>query len=343
MPFKVVMVAANPFIPHNMEDYRKLGADFVTTPCQTEAEIVAAASDADFIITFGKPLTAGVVAQLGRCKMIYNDGTGYDSIDIDAATRYGICVSYPGSYCTEEVAEHTMVLILACARKIVRLDRAVRAGKWHSYEKREIRFQILPPLFPLTGRTLGLIGFGRIARSVVPRAKGFGLKVVAFDPNVPPRTCEELGVEPVSFDCLLANSDFISIHAAFTPAARHLLGAEHFKKMKPTAYLINCARGDFIDEAALVDALARGSIAGAALDVVQGENVGSGHPLLKFENVIITPHVAYYSEDSKLKLARRPYDEIARLVNGQWPQWLLNPEVKENFRRRWGKILPIQD
>ena len=343
MTLKVVMIVSNPFIPHDAQDYRKLGAEFLTRPCQTEDEIVAATGDADFVITFRRPLTRRVVGHLKQCKMIYNDGTGFESIDIGAATEYGICVSYPAGYCTEEVAEHTMALILACARKIVRLDRAVRAGKWSSYEKREIRFQILPPMFSLRGQTLGLVGFGRIARSLVPRGKGFELRVIAFDPNVPSHVCEELGVEPVSFEYLLTNSDFVSVHAAFTPSARHMLGIEQFKKMKPTAYLINCARGDFIDEAALVTALAQGYIAGAALDVLQGESMGVDHPLLKFENVIITPHVAYYSEESKLKLARRPYEEIVQLVNGQWPQWLLNPEVKENFRRRWGKILPIQD
>jgi D-3-phosphoglycerate dehydrogenase len=120
-----------------------------------------------------------------------------------------------------------------------------------------------------------------------------------------------------------------------------MLGMEQFKKMKPIAYLINCARGDFVDEAGLVTVLTQGCIAGAALDVLSGESIGLDHPLLKLENVIITPHVAYYSEESKLKLSRRPYEEIARLVSGQWPQWLINPEVKENFRRRWGKTLPM--
>jgi D-3-phosphoglycerate dehydrogenase len=340
MTFKVVMVAPNPAIPHDAEDYRKIGAEFVTQPCQTEEELIAAARDADAIITFRRPFTRRVIARLKRCKLIYNDGTGYETIDIAAATEYGICVSYPADYCTSEVAEHTMALILACARKIVRLDRAVRAGKWDSYERREIRLKILPPVFPIEGRTLGLIGFGRIARAVVPRARGFKMRVIAYDPYVPAVVFEELGVESASFDYLLRNSDFVSIHAAFTDGAKHMLGMEQFKAMKPTAYLVNCARGDFIDERALVTALTQGYIAGAALDVVQGEGIRLDHPLLKLDNVILTPHTAFYSEESRLKSARRPYEEIARLVNGEWPQWLLNPEVKENFRRRWGNINP---
>ena len=337
MSFKVVMVVSNPMLPHSEEDYRKIDAKFVTQPCQTEDDIIAAAQDADFVITFKRPFTRKVIEKLNRCKMIYNIGTGYEAIDLVAATEHGICVSYPDGYCSEEVAEHTVALILACARKLLRLDGAVRAGKWDSYEKREIRFKILPPMFPLKGQTLGLIGFGRISRRLVPKAKGLELRVIAFDPYVPASVFEELAVESVTFDYLLENSDFVSIHAAFTPEACHMLGIKQFKKMKPTAYLINCARGDFIDEKALHAALTQGYIAGAALDVLQAESVGLDHPLLKLENVIITPHAAYYSEQSIIKLRRRPYEEVARVINGEWPQWLINTEVKENFQSRWGK------
>jgi len=337
MSFRVVMVVANPMIPHNEEDYRKIGAEFITRPCQTEDEIIAATQDADAVITMMRPLARKVIEKLNRCKLIYNLGTGYEAIDVAAATEHGICVSYPDGYCTEEVAEHTMALILACARKLLRLDGAVRAGKWDSYEKKEIRLKILPPLFQLKGQTLGLIGFGSISRRLVPKARGFELRVIAFDPYVPSSVFEELGVESVAFDYLLENSDFVSIHAAFTPEVRHMLGVEQFKKMKPTAYVVNCARGEFIDEQALNTALTQGYIAGAALDVLQTEAVTLEHPLLKLENVIITPHAAYYSEQSRLEYRRRPYEEIARIIKGEWPQWLINTQVKENFRSRWGK------
>jgi D-3-phosphoglycerate dehydrogenase len=254
-----------------------------------------------------------------------------------AATEHGICVSYPEAYCSEEVAEHAMALVLACARKPVRLDRAVREGKWESYEKREIRFNILPPMLPIKGKTLGLIGFGRIARNLVPKAKGFEMRVLAFDPYVPASVVAEYGVEAVTLDYLIENSDFVSVHAAFTSDARHMLGAEQFQRMKPTAYVINCARGEFIDEAALYQALSRGEIAGAALDVIQEEKMLPDHPLLKLDNVIITPHTAYYSEESLARMRRRPFEEIERMVNGDWPQWLLNTEVKKKFEQRWGK------
>jgi len=339
MSFKVVMIVPDPLIPHSEEDYRRIGAEFVSQPCETEDEIIAAAQDADFVITFRKPLTRKVIEKLDRCKMIFNVGTGYEAIDVAAATEHGICVTYPGGYCTEEVAEHVMALILACVRKVTRLDRAVRDGQWHSYARREIRFQILPPMLLLKGQTLGLIGFGRISRSLAPKAKGFELRIIAFDPYVPSRIFEEFGVEAVTFDYLLENSDFVSLNAAFTPEARHMLGMEQFRRMKPTAYLINCARGEFIDEQALYLALKQGYIAGAALDVLQEGRMASDHPLLQLENIIITPHTAWYSEQSVDKVSRRPYEEIARVINREWPQWLINPEVRENFNRRWGKTL----
>lgn len=337
MSYRVVMLVANPMIPHDEADYREIGVEFIPRPCQTEEEIIKAARDADFILTFKKPVTRKVIEQLERCRLIYNIGTGYETIDMEAATEHGICVSYPDAYCSEEVAEHAMALILACARKLVRLDRAVRDGKWESYEKREIRFNILPPMLPIRGKTLGLIGFGRIARKLVPKAKGFEMRVLALDPYVPASVFDEYGVEAVPLDYLLENSDFLSVHAAFTSDARHMLGAEQFQRMKPTAYVINCARGEFIDEAALYQALSRGEIAGAALDVIQEERMLPDHPLLKLDNVIITPHTAYYSEESLARMRRRPFEEIERMVNGQWPQWLLNSEVKKKFEQRWGK------
>lgn len=337
MTVKVVMVVPHPLIPHDEADYRKIGAEFIKKPCQTKKDIVNAAREADFIITFDKPFTREVIGQLERCQLIYNIGTGYETIDLEAATEHGICVSYPDAYCSEEVAEHAMALILACARKLVRLDRAVREGKWESYEKREIRFNILPPMLPVKGKTLGIIGLGRIGRRLVPKAKGFDIRVLAYDPYIPASVFQECGAEAVALDYLVENSDFISVHAASTPETRHMLGAEQFRKMKPTAYVINCARGEFIDEKALHDAITQKEIAGAALDVVQGEVMPLDHPMLRLDNVIITPHTAYYSEESMARMKRRPFEEIERMVRGEWPQWLINTGVKKKFEQKWGK------
>jgi len=336
MAFKVVLTSR--VLPgKDMEDYQqKLGAEFITIPSYTEDDIITAASDADAVVTLMQPYSRRVIENLKKCKLIYNAGTGFDTIDVPAATEKGICVAYPGDYCMEEVSDHAMALVLACARKITRLDRAVRAGKWDSFEKKEIR-GILPPMFPLRGQTLGLIGFGRIGRTIADKAKGFGLKVIAYDPYLAPDVFKQTGVESVTLNHLFKTSDFITIHAEFSSKMEHLLGMEQFRVMKPTAYVINASRGGAIDQAALYTALAEGYIAGAALDVMAEEpgGIGADHPLLTLDNVIITAHSAYYSEQSSAKYKQRIYEAVAAIVHNQWPEWLINPEVKENFQKRW--------
>jgi len=334
--FKVVMTA-RVLSRRDIEFYQtSLGVDFQSIPCNTEDEIIAAARDADAVITLMQPYSRRVIQGLEKCKLIFNAGTGFDTIDVQAATEKDICVANPGEYCTEEVAEHAIALLLACARKITRLDRAVRAGKWSAFEKREIRGQILPPIFQWKGQTLGLIGLGRIGRAIVPMAKGIGLNVIAFDRTYPRKIFDEVGVAPVTLEYLLEKSDFVIIAASFSAEAKHLMGTEQFQKMKPTAYLINVARGSFVAEKALYTALSEGYIAGAALDVVDAEPecMPPDHPLLTLDNVIVTAHSAYYSEQSAATYKQRIYEAVANVVNGKYPDWLINPEVKENFEIR---------
>jgi D-3-phosphoglycerate dehydrogenase len=198
--FKVVMTA-RVLSRRDIELYQtNLDVDFQTIPCNTEDEITAAARDADAVVTLMQPYTRRVIQSLEKCKLIFNAGTGFDTIDVQAATDNGIFVANPGEYCTEEVAEHAISLLLACARKITRLDRAVREGKWTSFEKREIRGQILPPLFQWQGQTLGLIGLGRIGRAIVPMAKGVGLDVIVFDHGRPRAVFAGVGVAPVTLE-----------------------------------------------------------------------------------------------------------------------------------------------
>ncbi|MFW5957951.1 MAG: C-terminal binding protein [Desulfosalsimonas sp.] len=337
---KVVMIVSNPQVPHNREDYERIGAELLNIPCETEDEIVEATKDADFVITMMKPLSRRAMENMKQCRMIYNLGTGYEAIDIEAATDNGICVSFPGGYCSREVAEHTMGLILACARKICRLDRAVRAGKWDSYEKREVRTRILPPMFQLRGHRLGLVGFGRIAQQVVPMAKGFGMRIIAHDPYISSGLYDELGVEEAPLDSIIEDSDFISIHAAFTSNSKHMFNAELFKRMKSTAYLINCARGDFVDEEALCRAVEEGEIAGAGLDVLEKEGIMPDARLLQLENITITPHTAFYSMESRELFAWRPFEDVSLVMRGYWPKCLINPAVKEVYEARWG---PLKD
>jgi len=341
MAFRVVMTAPLAHL-EDEEECQKIGVELFTIPCQTEDELIAATQDADAVITIPpQPFTRKVISKLNKCRLIHNLSTGYEGIDVQAATDYGICISFPGDYCSEEVAEHTMVLAFACARKLVRLDKAVREGKWdvdidHSLDQPEIR-KIWSPIFQIKGKTLGIIGLGRIGRLIVPKAKGFGLRVIAFDPYLPSNVFKELDVESVTFDKLLSQSDFITVNAALTEENRHLLGIKQFKKMKPTAYFINCSRGEFTDADALYTALTNGYIAGAGLDVVKGESLSLDHPLFKLESVIFTAHSAWYSEYSLAEIKRRPYEHLGQIFRGEWPTRLINPEVKEKFLERWGK------
>lgn len=333
MAWKVVRTI--PGTPLDEKEFRKIGAEYVEIPCATEEEIIAATQDADAILTYLLPYTRRVISNLKKVRLIHNTGTGYDGIDLKAATDYGIIISFPGDYCKQEVAEHTMALILACARKILRSDRLVRQGKWLSNAKTEFR-KIWPPMFQLKGQTLGIIGLGRIGQLVVPKAKGFEMKVIAYDPYLPANIFEEVGAQSVDLDRLLSESDFVSVNSALTSENRSLVGLEEFEKMKPTAYFINTARADIADEQALVTALERGYIAGAGLDVVKDEHVPPDHPLLKFDNVIVTAHSAYYSEQSTYEIKRRLYEAVASVLGGGWPEWWLNPEVKEKYLEKWG-------
>ena len=340
MDFKTVLTIAFslPGLPHDERAYIEKGIDFIKAPCSSEDEMIAVASEVDAVITGLQPFGRKVIEKLRKCKLIHCIGIGYDGIDVEAATEHGICVSTPADYCLEEVSDHTMALILACARKIMRLDKAVRSGKWDSPEKPEIRAKLWPPMFRLRGQILGLIGFGNIPRALVPKAKSFGLQIIAYDPFVPREMEEKYEVEFVELDYLLGNSDYVSCHTALTPQTKHLIGIKELKRMKPTAYLINTARGSIIDEKALCNALSKEYIAGAGLDVLEKEFVVQDHPLLNFDNVILTAHSAHYSEYSALEIRRRPFDEISRIIEKKWPLCLLNPKVKDRFVSKWGEI-----
>ncbi len=328
--FRVVLTSRVLTIKEEETFQNSLNAEFITIPCRTEDDIIEAANEADAVVTLMQPYTRRVIHQLKNCKLIYNAGTGFDTIDIRAATEHGICVAYAGDYCIEEVAEHTIALLLACARKITRLDRAVRQGKWVGFEKREIRNKILPPIFRVTGSTMGIVGFGRIGKSTAIRGKALGMQVIAFDPYINTVNFNSCGVSGVSLETLLKVSDFIVLQAASSPQTLHMIGMEQFKMMKPTAYIINTARGCMIDQKALFTALSKDIIAGAALDVVEEEpdGIGADHPLLTLDKVIVTGHSAYYSEESSAKYKRRIFEAVSNIINGQSPEWIINPEVK---------------
>lgn len=328
------------FAPEGTPDCSTFDRDdvrFEVKPCgNDENKLIASGQGADGLIVVGiQPLTSKVLGKLDQCRVIATFGIGYDGIDLAAATERGMVVCNNPFYCLEEVSDHAMALILACARKLVRLDRAVRGLRWDSLAGGYIYREILPPVSRLRGQTLGIVGFGNIGRSLVPKAKGFGFNILACDPRVPSQAFERLGVEKVDLDRLLAESDFITVHVALTRDNRHMFGLEQLGRMKPTAYFINTARGGLVDEKALCLALSRGHIAGAALDVTEEEPLPADSPLLQFDNVILTAHTAHYSEQSQVELWRRPVDKVLCVLGGDWPEGVVNPEVKEKFLRRW--------
>ena len=340
MAFKVVRTFARPATEYEQEALRKIGAAMEIAPFAlgrcTEEEVLSVSHDADAVITVLEPFTRSVIERLEKCRVIASIGVGYQNIDVGAATDCGVCVVNNPDYCLEEVSDHTLALLLSLARKVTTLDKTIRSGKTERTEVIQARGRI----FRLRGQTLGLVGLGRIPRALVPKAKGFGFRIIAYDPYLPAELAREAGVELVDLDRLLKKSDFVSIHAALTTENKYLFGLKQFKKMKPTAFLINTARGAIIDTGALYTALSEGLIAGAGLDVTDPEPINPDHPLLKLENIIFTGHSAFFSEKSVAEQPKGPIKDIVRVLSGKWPRALINPPVKEKFMQRWGRSSP---
>lgn len=317
---------------------QKAGAEFVLIPCKSNKEIIAASQDADAIatvITF-QPFSKELIQKLGfKVRHISSAGIGYEGIDLTAATKRGIVVTNTPLYCLDEVSDHTMALVLALNRKLPQLDKAARNFNWR-INSPEVYSQILPPMKKLRGQILGLIGFGNVARAVVQKAKGFGLEVIACDPNVSEEVMRaHFGVRKVDLFELLRESDFVSLHVSLSEKTRRLLEGEHFRSMKPTAYFINTARGGLVDEDALIKALQKKWIAGAGLDVISQEPPKENNPLLKMENVIISGHSAQYSDESEIGLLRIPIEEAILSVQGKFPRFAVNQEIQEKWLKKW--------
>ncbi|MDY6834411.1 MAG: C-terminal binding protein [Chloroflexota bacterium] len=315
------------------------GIEVHKTFCMNKDDIVKNCAEADGIIAIGGKMVPEyyfgeeAFKEFNKCKVIACMSTGYDSVDVEAATRHGICVVNVPDYCIEEVSDQVMALILGCSRKFYKVLPLVRNGRWTLSP--DVMAQ-LRPVPRLMGQTLGLIGFGNIPRAVVHKARAFGMRVITYSPHVPEAMFAVFRIEAVGLDQLLAESDYVSMHAALTPHTEKMMSMEQFKKMKPTAYFINTARGGLVDEQALHTALTEGIIAGAGLDVLEPEPPVISNPLLTLDNVLVTGHFGHYSEESHVELFRRPWEEVARVLQGQWPRGLVNPEVKEKATSKWG-------
>ena len=296
----------------------KIGAQLsLAEEPKTEA-ILRVARDADALLATYAKITAEMIRQMTRCRIISRFGIGVDNVDIPAATERGIVVTKVPDYCIDEVSDHTMALLLSAVRKIPFANSSVHAGKWE--------MPAVVPIHRLRGTVLGLVGFGRIPQLVAPKAKSFGMRVVSFDPYIPKQVFERAGVQSVELGELLKISDYISIHSPLLPETQGLFNAAAFRQMKPSAYLINTARGPIVDEAALAHALDAGQLAGAALDVMPKEPP-TDSPLFGRPNVIITPHTSFYSEESLVDLQTKAAEEVVRVLKGEAPKNPVNPEA----------------
>ncbi|WP_437781318.1 C-terminal binding protein [Sorangium sp. So ce1097] len=298
------------------------GLEVVAAQCKTEDDVVAVARDAAGVLTQYAEVKERALSGLRRCRVIARYGTGVDTVDVAAATRRGIRVTNaPNEWCADEVADHAVALLLTLARKLPAYDRATRRGSWSWQDGR--------PIHRLRGATLGLLSFGAIARGIGARMASFGVRVTAHDPFLGPDEIRAAGALPVSFDELLESSDYVVVQAPLTSETRGLIGERELRRMKPTAILVNTARGPIIDDHALYRALREGWIAGAGLDDIAEEPAKRrdwtpASPLFSLDNVVLTPHAAYYSEESLEFVRRFAANEVVRVLSGQEPMSPVN-------------------
>lgn len=295
-------------------------ADLYRFDCRSEEEVIENCADADALIVRYSPVTKRVIESLRKCRVISVYAIGVDMVDVKAATDAGIAVTNVPDYCVEEVCDHAMALLLAAARNIVVYHRSV-------VDDEQWDCRVVSPPRRLRGRTLGLIGFGKIPRAVSVRAMSFGLRVMAYDPYVSRAACESAGVVKAELDELLPQADFVSVHAPLTPETKGIINLERFRMMKPDAVILNASRGPIIDESAMIKALDEGWIAGAALDVLEIEPPARDNPLMHMKNVIVTPHAGFFSEESVTELRTTADLEARKVLIGERPSHLVNPAV----------------
>lgn len=296
-----------------------LGVELRPKQCRSEEEITALAQDADAVLNCYAKMTAPVIEKLNRCKIIARYGIGVDNVDLAAANKARILVTNVPDYCVDEVSDHALALMLALARKIVSADTAVKGGAWNVTAHAEIR--------RLRGLTLGLIGFGKIAKALASKAQPLGMNLLVYDPYLDPANISRHGAEAANLERLLAEADAISIHVPLSPETRNLISQRELAHMKPSAFLINTSRGGIVDEQALAVALKEGRLGGAALDVLSAEPPPPDHPLRQAPNIILTPHLAFYSRESVIELQTKAADEVARSLKGEPPRSPVNREV----------------
>ncbi len=320
---KILMTEAMPLIEEERKILEK-SADVKLAKSIHEDHLVVEVGDVDIIMVVYAKITKRIIDSAKSLKGIVRYGIGVDNIDLDAATKRGIPIANVPDYCIGTVADHAFAHLLALNRKILMADKFVRTGEymgaWTSPSDKIKGFD-------LEGKVLGIIGLGKVGRALVARAKGFGMKVRAYDPYIDEEVAKELTLELVDLDTILKESDFVSIHAPLLPETRGMIGERELKLMKKTAYLINVARGPIVDEKALNKALKENWIAGAGIDVYEKEPPDPENPLFKLENVVLTPHIAWYTEDALWRLEMSAVNEAIRILQGRLPKNLVNKEA----------------
>ncbi len=295
------------------------GIALVVAPDSQEDTLAKLATDVDAIMFCFAKVTAPVLRAAVKCRVASRYGIGVDNINVPVATELGIVVTNVPDYCIDEVSDHALGMILALNRRFVPHDTQVKAGGWSGV-------MLTEPMHRTRGATLGIVGFGRIGRSIAAKAAAFGMKVITYDPLLTPSQPLN-GAEAVSFDHLLAHSDFITVHVPLTLQTRNMFGKNEFARMKQGSIIVNCSRGGLIEETALSEALASGRLAGAGLDVLDHAPPAPDHPLFRAPNIIITPHTAFFSQASTLELETRTAKEVVRVLAGQKPENLINAQV----------------
>lgn len=308
-------------IEEEKEEFGRMGAELILAQVQEERDLIRVCREADGLLIQYALLTRNVLENLPKCKVVSRYGVGVDSVDLKAATDLGIIVANVPDYCMNEVADQTISMVLALIRKNAFFDKKVKSGQWD--------FRLGIPIHRIKGKTLGIIGCGKIGLEVAKRISSFGVKVIAFDPYIEKAPG---GIELVDFDTVLKVSDFISVHCPLNDSTRHLIGEREFGTMERKPIIINTSRGPIIDEKALIQALKQGLISGAGLDVLEKEPPDSKNPLLKMENVILSPHISFYSEESISELKRRAAKNVSDALSGRWPASVVNREVRGKTR-----------
>jgi D-3-phosphoglycerate dehydrogenase len=324
--FKVVVLKHGyPTVTPERDVVLAAGGEFVDADLLTDEQALAACADADGILVRWHRIGPEVIQGLRRCQIIVRYGVGYDNVDVTAATQAKIIVGHIPNYCLDEVSNHTIALWLACVRNVVGKHNKLAAGAWD--------INPVEPLYRTAGRTLGLVGLGNIGQAVARKMSGWGMTLLATDPFLDPERARELGVQLVDLETLLRESHYISLHVPLLPETVHLISHRQLGLLRPGAILINTARGPVLDNAALLAALDSGRLACAGLDVFENEPPPANSPLRGHPRIIVSDHVAWYSEESQAELKTTAAEEVVRVCTGGLPMAIANPEVLHRLGR----------